>query len=579
MKNLKIRNGVICSIVAALVLAGGATCITLANRASSSVVVENEVGMSDISFLGSMFIDKSNFAVLNVGDHDSVGVHFQDRKMEFCNDKDISLGIIVSSSAKDESDIYDDIEYVKGILSNHSIDFPVYLNIDNIMMNADLNSEMQTKLIKSFLEKCSANEIYVGLYGTDTNLCRVSEYCGITGYDSYLVMDKPTIKYDGTYSICKNLDGDINSKVNLAQVISESELNLSERFVNDGSYTFGEDDDIIDVALKYGMSVNELLEFNGLSKKDIVPGVKLRIPSIIDNQIPKLDGEYELLDEPIRGCDLSYAQGTNIDWDKMAEDFEFIILKCTEGLDVDSCFENNVKNCSLKDIPVGVYCYNEYDSRNCDTVDDFILKQELQAEKVLETLKNKNIEFPVYFDIEPPNGVDLKDLLDKDQVVQMLEIWCDEMEASGYIPGIYSNMSTFSYLQSCVDYDLADKFQIWIAGGDQYGIENIDYRDVVPSSVLFDGDYGATVAQSTDQAKNAGAGDYYGRLDINFSKVDYANQPKVFENDPYEIKGFVRPDWSLFGGVALSGAVLALGAVGAVKLARLKHQKKLNKTL
>ena len=53
----------------------------------------------------------------------------------------------------------------------------------------------------------------------------------------------------------------IKSKQNLAEVITTSGLNTEEKFANDGSYFFKEGDDLTDIALKYGMSVNELLKF------------------------------------------------------------------------------------------------------------------------------------------------------------------------------------------------------------------------------------------------------------------------------------------------------------------------------
>ena len=130
-----------------------------------------------------------DFILLDVGNHDDFGVLFQNSKMNYINKKDNALGIIINSDACDEESIYDDVEFVKGIVRDHDISFPVYLNIDSIITNDDLNIEMKTKIIKDFLEKCSANNIYVGLCGNDTNLCRVRKYCDITSYDAYLIQE------------------------------------------------------------------------------------------------------------------------------------------------------------------------------------------------------------------------------------------------------------------------------------------------------------------------------------------------------------------------------------------------------
>lgn len=570
MKNLKVSKKFLALLLSGALVVGGAGLV-LSNKGDISNV-ENKVGHSDFSIvrcldIDTFNIDNNDFVVLDIGDHDSVGTHFQDTKLSYCNENDISLGIIISSSANDEVSIYDDVEYVKGIVRDYKIDFPVYLNIDDIMTNDDLNVEMKTKIIKNFLEKCSSNNIYVGVYGTDTNLCRMREYCNITDYDAYLVMDNIEVLYEGTYNICKNLDGEIEASFDLSKSIENKRLNLSNRFVNDGTYVFGGNDDLIDIALRYGLSVNELLEFNDLSKDEVSSGTKLRIPCIIDSKSFSTDGEYELLDEPIRGCDISYAQGKNINWDKISENFEYVILKCSQGLNVDSCFEENIKNCNLYDIPVGVYCYNGYSNKDCIDIEDFTSKQNKQADFVLSNLKNKKIDYPVYFDIEAPNGTDIRNYVTKEQVNVMLDIWNKKMSNSGYLPGIYCNQSGFKYIQSCVDYPLSDKFQVWIAGGDQYGKYNIDFEDVKPSSVLYNDAYGVSMAQSTDGAANAGAGNSNGYLDINYSLVDYSNSKEDNEelNVDYKIKDFNRYDFGLIGIGLASTLALAGGVVIGVK--------------
>lgn len=536
--------------------------------------IENQIGHEDFGLITSWNLDDSDFVILDVGDHDTIETHFQEKKITYCNEHDIALGVIVSSSAEKESEIYDDVEYVKSIINQYDVNFPVYLNIDQIITNDDLNNEMKTKLIKDFLTKCSANGIYVGVHGTDTNLCRLRQYCGITEYDAFVVMDQEEVQYEGKYTVCKDLDGKITSTTNLETVINDKGLNTAEGFANDGSYFFQEGDDLTDVALQFGLSVNELLEFNNMSKVDVVAGTKLRIPSIIDTIIPTDVGQFKELETPIRGADISYAQGTNIDWDAMSENFDFLILRCCYGTDIDDCFEENAKNCSQYGIPMGAYCYNAYTNTNCESIDDFCTKQARQADFVLETLKNKKVEYPVYFDLEAPNGVDLSSLLDKEQVQEMLEIWCSKMENSGYIPGIYCNQSTFKYLQSCVDYTLADEFQVWIAGGDQYYGEtkDIELEDVVPSDVL-NKDYGATMAQSTDSAINSGAGNHLGHIDVNYSTVDYTDQEVVYENEIYDIKDFDRVDYELYGMLAAGGVGLTALAGGAIWAGTRKNRK------
>lgn len=568
----------------AIILAGGLTLGTVgygaysASKKDPNKKEENSIGYENINPIINFDVDEEDFIILDIGDHNSVGVHFQDRKMKYCNEHDISLGVVISTDAETEDAIYDDVEYVKGVLSNYEVDFPVYLNIDKIITNDDLNTEMKTKLIKNFLEKCASNNIYVGMYGTDKNLRRVRNRCDITGYDAFVVQDDEEIKYKGTYNVYKDLDGNIKAETNLAEVITGKELNSEDNFANDGSYTLKENDDIIDIALKYGMSVNELLKFNELSKKDLKVGTVLRIPMKIGKTEYDITTKYKRLEEPIRGCDMSYAQSDNQDWDQLKENFEFIILKCTQGMYVDSKFEENAEDCNINNIPIGVYCFNGFFSNNCANIKEFNKKQREQANFVVKTLNNKKIEYPVYLDIESLDGSSMNKLFSKKHVNNMLDIWNTKIAEAGYIPGIYCNRSTFEFLQSHVDYNLSKKFEVWIAGGSQYGNENdpsdnIEFENVVPSYVLREDEYGATMAQSTNTAINAGACDGRGHLDINYSLVDYKNaQRNTNSENIFSIKKFDRIDYPLVGGATAVGIIGIAGAIGVVK-----HKSK-NKT-
>ena len=577
---LKVSKSILSLLVAGTLTLGSTGLIgnlVLKHHEAAQPKAENSIGHSDFGLVTAWNLDDRDFVILDIGDHDTIETHFQDKKITYLNEHDISLGVIVSTSAEKEADIYDDVEYVKSVLKEYDVDFPVYIDVNGIMENDNLNLEMKTKLIKTFSEKCAANGIYIGMYGTDTNLTRVREYCGIKELDAYLVMDKEDVEYQGTYNVYKDLNGKIQSKQNLAKIITDSGLNTEEKFANDGSYFFKEGDDLTDIALKYGMSVNELLKFNNLSKKDVVAGTKLRIPSIIDATIPLESSKLEKLDTPIRGADISYAQGTKIDWNQMEENFEFLILRVSQGTDLDDTFEENARNANLHDIPIGVYCFNNYTNKNTDGWDDFVRKQVNQADFVMDSLKNKKIEYPVYFDLEAPNGADLSSLLTKEQVNEMIDIWIEKTTENGYRPGLYCNQSTYRWIKSCLPSEKLSQLEKWIAGGDQYYGEtrDIELEDVKPSSVL-DKDYGATMAQSTDSAINSGAGNSKGHIDVNFSTVDYANQETVYENEIYDIKDFERTDLELMAMFAGTGALVSVVAGGLIfgKKKPNKHRKR-----
>ena len=573
IKDLKVNKKFVSILLAVGVLAGG-TGYALTHMSAPEVKVENAIGHEEINPIFA--IDDKDFVVLNVGDHNSIGVHFQDRKMKMCNEQDISLGVVLDTDASNEEAIYNDVDYVKGLVRDYKIDFPVYLNIDKIITNDDLNTEEKTKIIKDFLEKCSANGIYVGVNGTDTNLCRLKEYCQISGYDAYLVMDSSEIKYDGTCNVVKDLDGKIKANCDLAEVITKKELNSADNFANDASHTIGDDEDITDVSLKYDMSVNQLLEFNDKDKSDVSVGTVLRIPCQIEN-VEYGDPQFTKLDQPIRGCDMSYAQRTSSDWDKLSDNFEFIILRACQGQEKDEFFDLNVEKCNVNNIPIGVYCYNGYNNHNCPDFDLFVKKQEEQADYMISLLKNKKIEYPVYLDIEASPSLN-DDYLGQEKVEAMLDMWSKKITEAGYVPGIYCNQSGLQYLQSKVNYSLNERFQLWVAGGDQYYSDkrDIDLNEVLPSSIL-NSDQSVRMAQSTDSCVNAGAGDSNGHLDICFSSVDYTDKNYERLNDSeagFEIKEFERPDLGLIIPVAAIGLGGLGTTVGIAFKRKLKNKEK-----
>lgn len=497
-----------------------------------SVKIENTIGFNNINPLINLKVKEDNFVILNIGDSKRLGSIFEERKLELCNKKDIALGIIVNSTATKENEIYDDVELVKKMIINYNINFPVYLNIDNIITNNDLNIEMKTKLIKNFLEKCSSNKIYAGVYGTDENLCRMKKYCQINEYDAFVVMQKDEISYDGNYNLIKDLNGKISSKIDLEELINNLNLNKKENLINDKLYTVKNKDDLLDIAMNYGMSVNELLSYNNLKEKDIKIGTKIKIPMLTESNSTEIS--FTRLETPIKGCDLSYAQANTPNWDFIKQNYEFVIIKCSQGLEKDEFYDKNVLSCLENNIPFGVYCYNEFTGDKYSNLKDFELKQDMQVNFILNILKNKKITYPVYLDIEG----NLNSLYSKEHIKIMLDIWKNKISSAGYIPGIYCNKSGYDYISSMAEYDISEDFEIWVAGGNQYSNElnpiPVDFNEVEPSPENFtynDKDYLADMVQSTNVCTNAGAADSRGFLDINYSYIDYSNPQTISKTD------------------------------------------------
>jgi len=540
---------------------------------------ENVYGYEDIQPWDVLKIKSDNFVILDAGDYNTMGTVFLDKKIEICNEKDISVGLVINSEADTLEKIYNDVELAKSIVLKHKIDYPVYLNIDKIIENDDLDMDMKTKIIKSFLQKCQSNNIYVGIQGKDSNLYRVKKFCEIVDYDAFLIKENESdlIKYDGNCTLVKELDGTIHSKENLATIITDKNLNDANNFYNDGRHIVGKDETILDISCQYRMSVNELLSFNDIKKEDIKEGMTLRIPTLIDKSIPNINNEKTILEDPLLGCDISYAQGTNIDWNKMNENFEFVIARISQGTKLDNCFENNIKNCNYYNIPVGVYCFNDV-KRNNLSDDDFRKECEEQADFVIQNLSNKRIDYPVYLDIENVNGP-LNAIYSKEDINILLDVWYEKMLSNGYEPGLYTGMDAYKYISNWVDYNINDKFNTWIAGGTNYDeVRQFDEVDVLPNEYNYQNKtYNANIRQVSQAGINAGAGNGLGHLDINYSYVDYSNMDKG-NNDPndslFGIKEFTQlPNATQVGILAGTGGGASLLLASAILIARNKKRK------
>lgn len=282
-------------LLAGTVLAGSvAGVVHHFNEESEEVRIENEVGHDDLIPLPYLSVDSSEFVVLDAGNHEHDGVLFQDYKLKYCDENDISCGVVIRPDTDSLASIYEDVEYVKNFISKYNISFPVYLNVDTIMNDTSLDSTTMTKYADAFLKKCSDNGVYVGVYGTDSNLCRFKEFTAISSYDAFVVQDKEKIKYDGSYNVLKDLNGNIKSFNDLATVINQNGNNTIDGFQYDKVHTMSDDEDILDVAFQYNLSVDDILDFNNLSDDDLTSGCEIRIPSAFCDDVA-LDFQKQIL--------------------------------------------------------------------------------------------------------------------------------------------------------------------------------------------------------------------------------------------------------------------------------------------
>ena len=135
----------------------------------------------------------------------------------------------------------------------------------------------------------------------------------------------------------------------------------------------------------------------------------------------------------IIGIDVSTWQG-EIDWNQVKNsDVKFAILRSSFGSpdpsQVDNQFENNYKGAKAAGIPVGAYHYGY-------AVSEAEARQE--ARFFLDTIKGKQFEYPVYYDVED-NGT--MGTLSRQTLTNVIKAFCSEVEKAGYYVGVYASLN------------------------------------------------------------------------------------------------------------------------------------------
>lgn len=155
-------------------------------------------------------------------------------------------------------------------------------------------------------------------------------------------------------------------------------------------------------------------------------------------------------DKMIRGIDVSSYQG-RIDWAKVKPYIDFAIIRCGWGNDIrsqdDIYFERNARICRELNIPFGVYLFSY-----ATTLDE----ARSEVEHTLRLIRDKKLEYPVFLDVESRRQM----ALPKEDLIEIVKYYCEEMEKEGYYVGIYSSLNRFRSNLNSVQLDPFDK---WVA--------------------------------------------------------------------------------------------------------------------
>ena len=223
-----------------------------------------------------------------------------------------------------------------------------------------------------------------------------------------------------------------------------------------------------------------------------------------------------------RGIDVSKYQG-DIDFRKVKNaGIQFVIIRIGYGQyenQKDPKFERNYDGFKNVGIPVGVYLYSYAKS---------VADAKKEAEVTLKWLNNRELNLPVYYDIEDKSQINLG----KNTLTKMCEAFCDAIEKGGYWAGVYTNKYFFT---TYLDYvKLQDKYTIWVA---QYNDTNT-YR----------GKY--DMWQYTSSGKVNGIS---GNVDMDILYRD------IFDDRGDDVKDNDLPDLSGYTGTSIVDALKSVG--------------------
>ena len=506
---------------------------------------ENTVGYEGYNIRFNTRIHSNNFVVLHVSEKTINDITGLRDTLNQCKDKKISVSIVLDTKAENLAKMYKDIDFLQSILKQYNIDMPVYCNIDNIMNNKNLNNAEKSALIEAFLDKATRSNIYVGLYGTDTNLYDCNEFITkISEYDTFLIQDNETIRYQGTHNITKDLEGNISATVDLSSIVANANLNASSSLVYSSNYIVAEGETMHSIALKCGLSENDLIKYNG-NKKTVEVGDKILIPNLymtINEETKEVKYNFAIA----RGIDISNYQ-YNIDWERVAQTSDYVIVEVArddndylnnDGYYLDSAI-GQIIGTKSQNLDLGLYfcIYKDMDASTYEErMESYLTRLDNELRENNVNIDKSNI--PVFLDFDVYSNCN-----DYYELMQTFEKVC---ASHGFTKvGIYGNESTLNSIcenmQSKHGLVLKNTdYYVWKAGGPQYSSnESIDPGVRVEDLVEYRGEstsnFTVDMQQVTNVCNNVGASNGANHCDVSYLYDEEMFGRKYKEDETTEI--------------------------------------------
>lgn len=575
---------------------------------------ENTIGYSDIGAKYNTQVHTNNFVILHVQNKQFNDITALREKLEKCTELDISVGIVLDTNADNLAQMYQDVDFLQAIIKDYKIDLPIYCNIDGIMTNKKLNNAERTTLINAFVDKASRSDMYLGLYGTDTNLCDCKNYdiFDISLYDCYLVCDRDETQYDGMTTITEDREGNIKASSDIAKVINRKNLNSSTKLVLTAKYEVKEGDTIHSLGLHFGLSDEDLMTYNNI-KKEVKAGDIIYIPNLyktVNQETNEVSYSYAIA----RGIDISDYQ-TDIDWERVAETSDYVIVEVArdnanyevnQGTYIDEAI-NQIDNVLQQDLELGLYFCISKDMKVSvyeERLDGYLSKLDKDLEARNIKLDKENVPVFLDFEIYYENN-------DYYRLMKSFETICQKHGFCNI--GIYGNKSTLDAINGSLKKDeekisLKDTgWYVWKSGGPQYsGRENTSEDNITLDQITeikneSGNGYTPVMMQVTNVCTDTGASNSMQHCDVSYL-YDYEvfgedfeekmNGP-ILEEETMELVGSLEVDLNNYRNVPVNKifqvvdstigslytvlAVCIIGKKVCFKIGKLRQEKRLAK--
>ena len=164
-----------------------------------------------------------------------------------------------------------------------------------------------------------------------------------------------------------------------------------------------------------------------------------------------------------KGIDISEHNGT-IDFEKVKNSgVDFVIIRIgwignKENHTLDNKFEEYYKQAKLAGLKVGIYVYNY-----CKSIEAV----KSGAKWVLDNLKNREIDMPIFLDMEDSSIIDVTNLN------LLCKEFCNIINQTQYISGIYANKDWF--INKLTIQELLN-YKIWLAEWNNQENHTLGYK-------------------------------------------------------------------------------------------------------